>query len=272
MWQRSRDRNLFGEWSPTPQPTQPQNPELIEQHSVLDNTGWTSAAWKLSGADPEPLPAYDRAWQALCGLSFSFYSPPNYTENYAYPLIVSLHDQTQSEQALWDWFPQISDQNFLGLGVRAPFPSLTGQLGKFCWKLKRPDASVSAIQETIDAACLSWNVHPDRIYLLGDGAGAIVALQYLLLQDLIACPQIRIRGVICSQLPKNWPEWIPHVHDDLQGRLMLLNTARNADEYAAIDALSEAGLEVTMTAPESPQKLPGMINQWVMAGLKTAVF
>lgn len=212
------------------------------------------------------------AVNALFDLHHSFYVTDSYVESYAYPLIAYLHDQNHSERDLWKWFPSISDQNYLGLGVRAPFPHPLGLPGEFQWKLRRPDASLSAVRDAVQAVQWDWTIHPRRTYLFGEGTGAIVALQHLVLQQSLEYDAIIANGVICRSLPRKWTNWIPHEGFPLQGRILLLDPPQDADEYAAIDAFSEAGLEVTFAHPSDQKSLPSMINHWIMADINTAVF
>ena len=212
------------------------------------------------------------AAQSLFGLSHSLYVTDNYVDSYSYPLIVYLHEGYRSEQDLWRWFPSISDQNYLGLGIRAPFPHPLGLPGQFEWKLRRPDASMAAIRESINAVEFEWTTHPERMYLFGEGDGAIVALQSLLLQQSLEFETVFATGAICRTLPKHWADWLPHFDDQLHGRVLLLDPLLDADEHAAVDALSEAGLEITM-APLADEADPAaMINHWVMAGINSAVY
>lgn len=213
-----------------------------------------------------------KAANALFDLNHSLYVTENYSEKYAYPLIAYLHDRDRSEKDLWKWFPFISDQNYLGLGVRAPFPHPRGLPGQFEWKLRRPDASIAAIRESIQAVNFDWTLHPKRTYLFGEGDGGVVGLQHLILQQSLEFDSVFACGVICRSLRRGWSDWIPHVEHPLNGRLLLLDPLQDADEYAAIDALSEAGLEVTIAQSGSSDTPPAMINHWIMAGINTAVY
>lgn len=212
------------------------------------------------------------AVQSLFELSHSLYVTDNYAESYAYPLIAYLHEGYRSEQDLWKWFPAISEQNYLGLGVRAPFPHPIGLPGQFEWKLRRPDASLAAIRESVQAIEFDWTIHPKRMYLFGEGDGAIVALQNLVLQQSLEFDAVFANGVICRNLPKHWAEWLPHFEDQLQGRVLLLDPLLDAEEHAAVDALSEAGLEITMAPLSEEASPPAIINHWVMAGIDSAVY
>ena len=212
------------------------------------------------------------AVQSLFDLNYSLYVTENYVETYSYPLVAYLHDGYRSERDLWNWFPAISDQNFLGLGVRAPFPHRDGLPGQFEWKLRRPDASVASIREAVLATERDWSIHPQRMYLFGEGDGALVALQHLILQSTLELDSIFAAGIICHSLPQNWSEWLPHIDGPVNGRVLFLESMSDASEFAAVDALSEAGLEVTTALPSAETSAEQLINHWIMAGINTAVY
>ncbi|QDT31656.1 hypothetical protein [Thalassoglobus polymorphus] len=204
--------------------------------------------------------------------SYSLYITENFTETYSYPLVTYLHDGSRSERDLWNWFPSISDQNYLGLGVRASFPHPRGLPGQFDWKLRRPDASMASIRDAVYSVDRDWAINPQKIYLFGEGDGAIVALQHLVLQQSLEFETIFAAGAICRSLPKNWADWLPHITNQLHGRILFLDPIQNPDEQAAIDALSEAGLEITFAHASEEVPPPQIINQWIMAGINTAIF
>lgn len=227
---------------------------------------------KGTQADKHRQFASNDAVQSLFDLNYSLYVTENYVDSYSYPLVAFLHDGYRSERDLWNWFPAVSDQNYLGLGVRAPFPHRDGYPGQFEWKLRRPDASIAAIREAVLAVQRDWAVHPHRLYLFGEGDGALVGIQHLILQGSLEFDSTFAAGIICRSLPKNWPEWLPHIQGDLRGRVLFLEPMHDAGEFAAVDALTEAGLEVTTAVPSLEIPTEKVINHWIMAGINTAIY
>ena len=198
--------------------------------------------------------------------------PDTYSPTYSYPLVVSLHDDEASEDRLWNWFPRISENNFLGLGLRGPFPSRIGMPGQYRWIGRRPDASQAVIRNSIQATTSEWNVHPDRIVLFGEGNGAIVALQqFLLAQSNPEDSSPRLSGVICLNLPPCWPRLLPPVQDLLEGRMLLLDPVQHVEALAALDGLAEAGIDVTLH-DQPDQSISSAINYWMMAAISTVVY
>lgn len=252
MWQRSNDRILS-------------NAQLkkVNQMNVAKNN---------TDVFPERQQSTSRAIHALFDLSYSLYVTESYSETYAYPLIAYLHEGYRSERDLWNWFPAMSDQNYIGLGVRAPFPHPHGLPGQFEWKLRRPDASIAAVREAVQSVQYDWTIHPKRTYIFGEGDGAVVALQHLILQQSLSYDSIFTSGVICRSLPQGWTDWLPHIQEQLSGRVLFLDPIQDPDEQAAIDAFSEAGLEITFAHPSPEVTPPAVINNWIMAGINTAIF
>ncbi len=220
----------------------------------------------LSSIDGEGF--HSRPWT----VGPTLYVPENAVPTYQYPLVCIVHDHDRSEQDLWQWFPEISDQNALGLGIRAPFPARSGLPGQFRWRGQRPDASWGAISSAINEVTSEWNVHPDRIYLHGIGNGAVIALQQFLLSQLgTTDDDFHIAGVSCHQLPDWWPRVLPPISTEIRGRLLFLDECATPEEDAAIDALKESGCDVTRKL-RSDRTHHQLINHWIMSGITTTIW
>jgi hypothetical protein len=200
----------------------------------------------------------------------SFYVPESYTETYSYPLICYLHENGRSERDLWRWFPKVSDQNFLALSVRAPFRDRSPLTDRFRWRGQRPDASLGVLRDAIQGMECEWNVHPDRIVLFGEGAGAVIALQLsLLMQNGTLQNDFEVAGVICGSQPAWWPHLLPPIQEELSGRCLLFDPPADGEALAAMDALAEAGMSLTVAGDDVPAA--ALINRWVMSGIATTI-
>jgi len=203
------------------------------------------------------------------------YAPEQWAPTYHYPLICYLHDDDRSERDLWQWFPAISDQNFLGLGVRAPFPSRLALPGKFRWRGQRPDATHTVLCEAIEEVQHDWNIHSDRIVLFGEGNGAVVALQQFMLNQFRSDQhEIQFSAAICRHLPEWWARALPPVAEFSAGRILLMEPVMNDEEgeiAAAVDGLREAGISVTVTHERNSSPAQA-INHWIMSGIASAVY
>ena len=136
--------------------------------SLLDPSGVT------------PPPATFESGQAA--VEYAVAVPSGYTPRYAYPLIVWFHDDGGDERDVLDWLPQLSPQNYLGLGLRGPLPVGDGLPGQRRWSLGRQhlewleDQLGLALMET----ARQYSFHAERIVAAGIGGGATLALQMLL--------------------------------------------------------------------------------------------
>ncbi len=198
--------------------------------------------------------------------------PESYVPGYQYPLICFLHDHDRSERDLWGWFPKVSDQNFIGVGIRAPFLSRSGLPGQFRWRGQRPDASWGTISEAVTSVRQEWNIHPDRIFLHGVGNGAIIALQQFLLNHLSPPDEdFHIAGVSCTELPRWWPRVLPPIETEISGRLLFLDGCQEVEEFAAHDALREAGADVCLKSAKD--KTPAQaLNRWIMSTITSTIW
>src|SRR5580698_11026646 len=65
----------------------------------------------------------DREFPAPQAHPCGVFVPENYEPNYAYPLVVWLHDAGRSERDIVDVLPHISMRNYLGLALRGTNPA-----------------------------------------------------------------------------------------------------------------------------------------------------
>jgi len=105
-------------------------------------------------------------------------APVHYERNYSYPLLVWLHDDGGSERELKRIMPLVSLRNYVSLAVRGISTSGAG----YEWP-ETPDAILAAearIAEAVETARQRFNVHADRIFLAGAGAGGTMAIRIAL--------------------------------------------------------------------------------------------
>jgi phospholipase/carboxylesterase len=131
--------------------------------------------------------------------------PAGYEKNYAYPLLVYLHDREQTAGQLHRVMPSVSLQNYVGTAFNSPSigQAKTGQRSVGVWE--QSERGVAASLEGL-AACIGLaesrlNVNREKIFLVGSGAGGSMALRLAFLY-----PQ-RIAGVVSlnGELPAAGP-------------------------------------------------------------------
>lgn len=125
-------------------------------------------------------------------------APIKYEKNYAYPLLVWLHDSESSEAELFDVAPQISSRNYVAVaprGLAASRANLvcnrsngrlvverTRQETYFDWPETEEGVSEAEnlVFYSIDQALAKYNVNRRRVFLLGRGTGGTMALRVAL--------------------------------------------------------------------------------------------
>ena len=122
-------------------------------------------------------------------------APYHYESSYSYPLIVWLHDAGQTELELFDVVPKISAQNYVSvaprgvetLSKRIVRSHVNGQLvDESSWTevvndwVESEEGIANAerlVFHSIKEALRKFNVNSKRIFLLGRGTGATMALR-----------------------------------------------------------------------------------------------
>jgi phospholipase/carboxylesterase len=106
----------------------------------------------------------------------SIFIPLHYEKNYAYPLIVWLHDQGFEPSELADVMAQLSLRNYIAVAVRGSEPAM---VGGFDWRQEASSIEQSdrAIADAIDDARRQFNVATRRIFIAGCGSGGTMAFR-----------------------------------------------------------------------------------------------
>jgi len=104
--------------------------------------------------------------------------PQHYERNYAYPLLVWLHDDGGDERQLKQIMPLVSLRNYVSVAVRGVNPASRG----FGWPETADGilAAESRLADAVSQARLRFNVHSDRVFLAGAGVGGTMALRLAL--------------------------------------------------------------------------------------------
>jgi phospholipase/carboxylesterase len=110
--------------------------------------------------------------------SIATFAPMHYEANYAYPLVVWLHGTASNEHELRQIMPLVSMRNFVGVAPRGTWVDPRNRR-HFDWR-QTGDAIESAearIAECIALAERKFNIHANRIFLAGRGAGGTMAIR-----------------------------------------------------------------------------------------------
>ena len=200
--------------------------------------------------------------------------PEHYESRYAYPLVVWLHGDGSSETELSSIMSNISDRNFVGLGLRGDARRETG----YAWSnsIESLDELLGDVESLVRALRRQYHIHSERIYLAGFGSGATAAMELILRK-----PEW-FGGAAC--LCGTFAELrVPSIrHCDLRDkRILLAADATNRsgtlrDIVAAGRLLYSSGMKIgTRVYQDSgaapSRKMLSDVNHWLMDDVCSAV-
>lgn len=128
-----------------------------EEFFWFDEPEWDSHSldsWESENLDPGRDQWGWDEWGSVC-----VFRPQGYEPQYRYPLIVWLSVDEPPQQALRDWFPDLSDRNYISVGIEIQRSDSFSQ---------NADRVAIAIREV---AAL-YGIHPGRVWIAGCGPAA----------------------------------------------------------------------------------------------------
>lgn len=203
------------------------------------------------------------------GTPFATFAPIHYERRYAYPLLVWLHGNSSNEHELRQIMPQISMRNFVAV---APRGCWTDSRNRGCHGWRQASNLIedaeNRIAECVAAAQRRFNIHPKRIFLVGNDAGGTMAVRVAFNDPARYAGVVSINGPLPScQSP------LRRVNE-LRQLPCLLATARCSEEYPAtrvchdLRLLHAAGCTVALRQyPGRDGLMPCMladVNRWLM--------
>lgn len=150
----------------------PTLPVTVPTHTV---------SWEPSAANKAPfrvVGARDRREALDTAVTFA---PIHYESGYTYPLIVWLHGAGQAARSLGEVMPYISVRNYVAVAPIA-YSDAPRVAASASWE-QTPVAIAAAHQSILEAVALAerrFRIHPRRIFLVGFGAGGIMAMRIAL--------------------------------------------------------------------------------------------
>jgi phospholipase/carboxylesterase len=201
--------------------------------------------------------------------------PEMYEPGYAYPLVVWFHRSGNNEEEIFDVLPQISDRNYLALALRGNVDLGDGA----AWSTASDGALELArrVEEAVTNLTQFVNIHPERVYLAGAGAGGTAALELMLQRPEAFAGAVCLGGAF------------PDVHMPLarfrgmRGRRVLLATTLECRDVRVVDLVAAgrmmytAGMQVgTRVYQQGTDQLPTGkmlrdIDHWIMDSIQSAV-
>jgi phospholipase/carboxylesterase len=210
-----------------------------------------------------------RASQAPpCGV----FVPENYEPNYAYPLIIWLHEAGRSERDIVEVLPMISMRNYLGLALRGTARMYGDAAGGFGWSRSRNAAL--KLEEQLHASVRrmrrDYHVHTERVFLVGAGEGGTMAW------DLFLTRPKWFAGIAVLGGRFPWGRRPLRQFRTLRGKhALIVADGQNAPSPAQAEQVGRllyaAGLEVAVRAPASgrPASRPlfRQLDRWIMRSI-----
>lgn len=139
-----------------------------------------STSTSFTGSDhSRDVTALGTRRQVREGLSpHTTFVPMHYEPGYAYPLVVWLHGAPGNEHELRQVMPLVSMRNFVGAAPRGTFAERR-MPNAYGWRQSPADIeeAESRIDDCIRLTRERYNIHPDRIFLVGHGGGGTMALR-----------------------------------------------------------------------------------------------
>lgn len=204
--------------------------------------------------------------------------PENYERNYAYPLVIWLHEAGRSERDIVDVLPHISMRNYLGLALRGTAPAKGRAAGEnkapSGYRWSRSERSRLLFQDVLHASVhrlrQDFHIHSERIFLAGAGDGGTLAWELFL-----ARPEW-FAGVAVFEGRFPWRRRPLRHYRELRGKHVFL--AADAHNPASLEnaehlgrLLYSAGLDVAvrchLPGPRRPRSLFRNLDHWIMEAI-----
>jgi phospholipase/carboxylesterase len=203
-----------------------------------------------------------------CGV----FVPENYEPNYAYPLVVWLHESGKSERDIAEVLPMISMRNYLGLALRGT-ARMNGDGAKtFGWSRTR-NAGIAfeeQLHESVRQMRRGFHIHTERVFLVGAGEGGTMAW------DLFLTRPQWFAGVAALGGRFPWGRRPLRQFRALCGKhALIVADGQLAPSHAQAERvgrlLYSAGLEVAVRAPASggasSRPLLRQVDRWIMRSI-----
>ncbi len=219
-------------------------------------TSWNDAEWAVPGLITSPHDSIHAT-----------FVPVHYESGYSYPLIVWLHENRDNESVLPEVMAGISTRNHLAV---APRGTAKRDENSYSWQQTAEgiDAAEEAVIEAIEEAASQLNVHPDRVFIAGRGAGGTMAMRLAMQRPDWFAGAISLEGAI----PRG-EKPLSRINE-LRDLPILLAIGDNPNSYSEtelckdISLLHAAGCEVGIRQYQGEGDIEGAmladIDRWIM--------
>jgi phospholipase/carboxylesterase len=148
-------------------------PTTFGPHAIPGEQLARARVWRRFSAD-ERKPSFEDSpevvgWEPLAAVRVV--TPMHYEPGYAYPALVWLPGEEETEHDAAAWIERVSDRNCIGVGLRpAMFESRTGGV----------ESGLNRFRQVLRCVEASMHLHPSRRFVAGMGRNARVAIEWLL--------------------------------------------------------------------------------------------
>lgn len=197
------------------------------------------------------------------------FEPIHYERGYAYPLVVWLHGAASNEHELRQVMPLVSLRNYVAIAPRGP--SADRRRGsRYGWGQTSDDIeeAQSRIAHCVAHAQQRFNIHANRVFLVGYGSGGTMALRVAWNDPLAFAGVATINGPLPTRLRPLCRM------NELRRVPCLLATSRDSREYPASDVcrdlrlLHAAGCTVALRQYPCGDELTSImlsdLDRWLM--------
>jgi len=209
-----------------------------------------------SSADRQP-----GTW--IDGNGTAVFVPEGYEPGYAYPLVVWLEDSRGSGETAKRWFPRASERNCVVISLQPPLPA-DSPSSDAEWRFTADDLweALDYVGTAIAEVSAEMNVHPDRIFLAGDGDGGTMAC------DLLCVDPDQFAGAIALMPSGAHADGALHDWRTTPSRsVLLLADELEADRRLHLD---QAGLDLEWSSDLAPSAIAARLIGWIMRHISTA--
>lgn len=187
--------------------------------------------------------------------------PRHYEPAYAYPLLIWLPDESQSEDEAASWLEQLGGRNHVAVGLRPVLfahGSRKGAIDRLRYALRRIESEML--------------IHPQRRFVAGIGHGGRTAIEWLIEKPGLFAGAVAIdveaQPVFAARSPV----------DHFAGRRVLWANrhpnSRTTGPIADLEAMKSLGIGVEMWQPHGPEATASLgrrIDEWILAAIPTTV-
>jgi phospholipase/carboxylesterase len=135
----------------------------------------TGSKWRLDSPIEEIVEQRMLPATSMCRI----FQPDGYEPKYPYPLLVHFHAHGGNEDDVLDFVPKLSRRNFVAVGIRGPQLLGVRENGQLSCGWGQEEIHMDVIHDhimkAVQAVQKSFNIHSERVFLVGVADGAAAA-------------------------------------------------------------------------------------------------